>query len=254
MIDDFVLIKHELDWDIPHINIYPIGDLHIGSASFNTRIFKKWRETVLADPYGYVVMVGDMMDNGLKNSKTNSYEATMQPFEQKQWVKRELEPIAHKILGVVQGNHEYRSNIVADICPLYDIMAKLDLEDLYRPNMAFIKINVGRRTSDRQCSYTLVLTHGASKGKTENFGYAIDGMDVMITGHLHQPISRFPSKIVIDSKNEVVSLKGYTHISVPSFAEMGGYALKGLYLPQDSNKYPVITLSGQAKEVSVSWM
>ena len=254
ILNDFQLINHKLEVELPYINIYPIGDLHIGSGDFNEESFRRWKDVVTKDPYGKIVIIGDMLDNGLKTSKTNSFEASMQPFQQKQWLTNELRPLANKILGAVQGNHEYRSSIVADMFPLYDVLAKLDLEDIYRQNMAFMKINLGQRGAERQCSYTIVLAHGSSKAKTEKFSYAIDGMDVLINGHIHQPKTTFQSKIVIDSKNESVVLKDFMHITVPSFQRMGGYALRGMYMPQSSNMFPILRLGGTRKEMSVEWI
>jgi hypothetical protein len=177
----------------------------------------------------------------------------MRPREQKQALKEFLEPIAYKILGGTTGNHEYRSVNETDDCPLYDVMCKLDLEDLYRENMSFIKISLGQRTKDRQVTYTVVLGHGASKNKTANFSYSIDGMDVFVTGHTHQPANTFPSKIVIDCQNEQVRLQDFTHVTVPSFQQLGGYSLRGMYMPQGSSKFPVITLFGDSKGVDVLW-
>jgi len=154
-----------------------------------------------------------------------------------------------------RGNHEYRSIDEVDDCPLYDVMAKFDLEDIYRENMAFMKISLGEKSIDRQYTYTVVLGHGVSKNKTEMFGYSVDGMDVFITGHTHQPASTFPAKIVIDPHNNKVSLVEYTHVTVPSFQMLGGYALKGMYLPQSYSKIPVIELGGENKKgVSVHWI
>lgn len=252
---DFDLIVHKLPTEMSYVNVYPIGDVHIGSDHFNEKAFFGWKKAVEADPNGVVVIVGDLMDNGLKNSKTNSYEQLMRPRDQKQWLKTQFQSLADagKIIGACTGNHEYRSSQLTDECPLYDIMAKLDIEHLYRENMAFIKVAVGEKNKERQFSYNLVLAHGNSRGKTETFGYAIDGMDVFVTGHTHQPTSRFPAKIVIDSRNENVYMSGFCHVNVPSFQEFGGYALKGMYMPQDS-KYPVIRLNGERKEVNVLWV
>jgi hypothetical protein len=55
-------------------------------------------------------------------------------------------------------------------------------------------------------------------------------------------------------QNEIVSMKGYVHIVVPSIQSIGGYALKGMYLPQDSEKFPIVTLSGREKGVEVRWV
>lgn len=254
ILDDFQLINIKEDWELPYLNIYPIGDLHVGSGNFSQSSWDRWIKMVMEDEYARVVIVGDMLDNGLKNARTNSYEAKMQPFEQKQWLTQALRPIRDKIIGATTGNHEMRSGILADQYPLYDVLAKLDLEYLYRKNMAFIKINLGRRTNDRQCSYTMVLAHGASKTKSEKFSYAIDNMDIFVTGHVHQPNSAFRSKIVIDTKNEVVRMQDFVHITVPSFQKLGGYSLNAMYLGQSSTVFPIIKLSGEQKEVVVSWI
>lgn len=254
ILDDFVLINHKLSWDLPYINIYPLGDLHIGSGNFNQEAWDRWKKIVSNDPYSYIVLVGDLLDNGLKSSLTNSYQATMQPHEQQEFLLKELEPFKDKILANVSGNHERRSTILADIYPMYNLMVRLGKERLFRENMAFIKINLGTRKSDRQSSYVITLAHGASKTKTERFGYAIDGMDALITGHIHQPKSAFQSKIVIDSKNESVSMKDFVHITVPSFQSVGGYTLQRMYMPQSSRVIPVLRLNGDRKELEVKWV
>lgn len=252
IINDFEMVVHKLSRDLDEVNIYPLGDLHIGSPQFNLPLWKKWKQMVMDDPNGYVVIIGDLVDNGLKTSLTNSYEATMRPMEQKKWLADELKPLKDKILGACRGNHEARSIKVADYCPVYDVMTKLDLEDLYRENMAFLKVNLGAKRKDRQFSYGIVLAHGASNTKVKQFAYSIDGVDLMVTGHTHDPQSHFPRKIVMDMKNEVVYQQDFTRLVVPSFLNTGGYALTAMYLPQ-SNKIPVVKLSGLEKKVSVLW-
>lgn len=252
--EDFDLIVHKLDRELPHINIYPIGDLHIGSKEFNLDAFQRWKKMVMDDEFAKVVIVGDIMDMATKSSKTNIYEATMNPYEQKEWVTNEFGDIKDKILGAIQGNHEYRANNLLGICPMYDVLAKLDLEDLYRPNMAFIKLNLGSRTADRQCSYNIVLAHGQAKGRTKDFPYVIDGLDIMFTGHFHTPENHIRSKIVIDSKNESVGMKEFIHLSVPSFTNYGGYVMRGMFIPNDGNKIPIIQLDGREKGTTITWM
>lgn len=253
MRNDFDLIVHKLDRDLEYINIYPIGDLHIGSEQFSEKAFRRWKDAVLADPNGYVVLIGDIMDMATKNSKTNVFQATMTPFDQKWWVATEFEELKDRILGGVQGNHENRSNNLVGSCPMYDVFAKLDIEHLYRFNMAFIKINLGQRRADRQVSYTIVLGHGATKGRTKLFPYMIDGMDAFISGHFHSPSTEFLSKIVVDNQNEVVTVKPFMHISVPSFTEIGDYTLRGMYYPTDGNKFPILSLDGKTKNTELLW-
>lgn len=253
MQNDFSMIVHKLDEELDSINIYPLGDLHIGSADFDDELWENWKSMVRKDPKARIVMIGDMTDNGLKTSKTNSYEATMSPWEQKVWLSEQLEEFKDIILGACRGNHEERTVYLAGGCPLYDVMAKLDIEDLYRDNMAFIKVSLGKKNAERQWSYGIVLAHGASKGKTDKFSYAIDGMDIFVTGHTHQPAVYFPSKIVMDVRNDVITERTMMHIVVPSFIKTGGYGLRALYMPQ-GKKFPVITLSGVKKEMNVQWI
>ena len=253
MKNDMELIVHKFGTELDGITVYPMGDLHIGSPEMNWEIFDCWLEQVGNDPTGYMVLLGDIFDNALKGSKTNSYESSLRIRDAKDKLERKLRPITEKILAAIPGNHEYRSIMASDSCPLYDVMARLRLEDLYRENMAFIKILVGQRTVDRQCSYTLTLVHGGSKTKANHFGYAIDGLDVLVTAHTHEPLSRFPSKIVIDSHNGVVRQVGFAHVVVPSLLSYGGYVARTMYAPQDYTKFPRILLSGKTKEVSVLW-
>lgn len=250
---DFDLEVRKLARDLDSVRIYPIGDVHIGSAEFDVFKWTQWKRKVLSDPNGLVIMVGDILDNTLKNSKGNCYENGMNPREAKEFLYEELLPLKDRIIGAVQGNHCYRSTQLTGDCPLYDVMCRLQIEDLYRENMLFLKLNVGEKSNKKQCSYTFAVAHGVSKNKTEQFGYALDGVDCFITGHTHDPTVKFPAKIVVDSHNECVRVVGFNHIVVPSFHGLGGYALKGMYLPKSNELSPIIGLSGRDKDLSVTW-
>ena len=253
MENDFKLVQHKLPDTQPHVNVYPIGDLHVGSPNFNKKSFKRWKDAVTNDPYAKSVMVGDRLETGLQSSHTNSYDATLSPRQQKEFLLDEFAPLKDKVIGAVQGNHEHRSTIMVDSYPLFEVLDKLDIGHVYRKNMCFVKVNVGRRTTQRQCSYTLVLAHGGSSTKTKKFSYAIDGMDAFITGHIHSPDSAIPTKIVIDNNNGSVGFKDFVHLVVPSYQELGGYTLRGMYTPQSSKVIPVLRLSGTEKHMSVIW-
>ena len=252
---DFDLIVYKLDRDLPHINLYPLGDTHIGSKEFNLDAFNRWKKAVMADEFGRVVIVGDIMDMATKTSLTNLYESTMTPMQQKLWVTEQFMDFKDKIIAAIPGNHEYRGNKLTGMCPLYDVLAKLNLEYLYRANMAFLKINLGSRNAERQCSYTVVLAHGKVKRRTmDYFPYAIDGMDIFINGHFHDPGDNFKSKIVIDSKNESISMRNFIRLTVPSFTTYGGYGMRGMYMPSDGEKFPIIRLDGSKKNTELHWV
>lgn len=121
MLNDFVMVKQKLPWDYPYIHIYPCADVHAGSIEHDEKLFRLWVQTVHDDPYGYAVLAGDMMNNGVKTSKTNVYEETMRPSQQKEYLFDSLKPIKEKILGACGGNHCYRNIREVDDDPLYDV-------------------------------------------------------------------------------------------------------------------------------------
>jgi hypothetical protein len=191
----------------------------------------------------------------------------MYPSEQKKMMAKILEPVKDRILCILPGNHERRSGKDADDDPCYDIAAKLDIESLYRENIAFVKIQMGEKETasgkvsagkDRP-TYTLVVTHGSGGGiltggsvnRGERFGYVIDGMDALIVGHTHKPYTTQPGKIKIDPYNNKVSVKPFKLVSATSWLEYGGYAAQKMLLPS-SHCLNTLTLRGDKKEIVVT--
>ena len=100
------------------ITIIPLADAHYGSAEFNEPKWHRVIQRIQDDPSCFCVLVGDLIDNGLKNSVTNVYRQTAMPRDQKRWLANELTPIKHKILAAVGGNHERRTAREVDADPL----------------------------------------------------------------------------------------------------------------------------------------
>ena len=258
MLPDFEMIIHK--FDNSDITIIPIADVHLGSRECMEQEFIKFIESVKDAPNVYLILGGDLIDNGLKNSLTNVYRATMPPSQQKREMANILAPVADKILCAVSGNHERRSGKDADDDPVYDIMAKIDREDVYRENMAFLKLQFGDidGCGTTNPTYTLVVTHGAGGGQLtsgavlrgERFGYAVDGMDALIIGHTHKPFVTNPGKIFIDSRHNKVSIKPFKVINMTSWLKYGDYAAAKMLLPSTHNLH-TLTLCGSKKEMVV---
>jgi hypothetical protein len=177
-----------------------------------------------------------------------------------------LKPIKDRILCAVSGNHEARSLKDDDIDLTYDIMAKLDIEDVYRPNMCFMKVSLGKRSYAPKTplqSYTFAVTHGAGGGiytgatvnRNERFGNVIEGLDCLIVGHTHKGTVSKPSKIVIDRTNNNVSMSHYTVISMVSWLNYGGYAMRKMLLPAHVADPQILRLnmSKTNKKIEVVW-
>jgi hypothetical protein len=256
MLSDFKLIVRKFPTDYDHINVYPVADAHIGAPEFSEHRFRKWSDTVIADERGYIAIAGDMLNNGLKNSKTNVYEETMRPAAQKDYLTDALSPLRDRILCGVGGNHEYRSVRESDTDPLYDVFCRLGIGELYRQNAAFLKLALGARRTNtknpRQFAYTMAVAHGAGKHKTDRWTEAVEGVDAFITAHTHEARVTPPSKIRIDPHNETVLLQDYVHIVCNPLLDYGGYALRGMFTPKGSTRIQVLRLSGTAKEMQVT--
>ena len=174
-----------------------------------------------------------------------------------------LEPLAKegRILCAVPGNHERRSLKDADDDPMYDIMTKLDIEHLYRPTTAYMKIQIGNVESDGRTNptYCLAVNHGAGGGaltgsavnRGERFGYAIDGLDCLILGHTHKPVHSQPGKIKVDAHNKRISIKPFKLVIASSWLSYGGYAAEKLLLPSTHAAQEII-LRGNRKAIKLT--
>lgn len=260
MLSDFELITHHFP-ENKDILIFPISDVHLGAAEHMEREWAEFCRQIKETPNAYIVLGGDLINNATRNSVSNVFEETMRPREQKKLIAEMLTPIRDRILCAVSGNHERRSGKDADDDPTYDIMCKLDLEHIYRENMAFVKVRFGKVdfNGGHNPTYMLAVMHGAGGGvltggavnRNERFGYVIDGADCLIVGHTHKPFVTQPSKIKIDPYNNKVDIKPFKVVSSTSWLNYGGYAAQKMLLPS-SHAPQVITLCGKRKNIKVT--
>ena len=259
MKSDFDLIIHRLP-ECKEAKLCFVGDLHVESIGCNRAAWDDFCGNVLSDKFAYLCILGDMMNNATKHSVSNCYEDTMRPREAKKFLMNSLKPLTERILCMVPGNHEARNRDVDDD-PLYDVACKLDLEDIYRPNAAFLKLcfgsrNNGNGTEKALQTYTACVLHGAGGGvlsgatvnRNERFATSVlEGVDILAVGHTHKGIVSKPSKIVVDCTHNSVTQKSMTVISCCSWLSYGGYALRKMLLPhqaQDPEQPQTVLLGG----------
>ena len=225
---------------LKHVTIYPLADIHLGSEDADIEAFERLVADISKDDNAYAVLAGDMIDNGIKSSVTNSYRQTMRPSDQKREMARMLYPIRDKILCILPGNHCYRSAKETDDCPAYDIASKLDLEDVYRENMAFIRIRLGKDTAhQRPYRYFIGVVHGAGGGaqagssvnKTDAFMQPIEGLDVLIRAHDHKPYALRTSKIEFDSGRNVMRQRPILEMCSGGWMRYAGYPVRKMLRP-----------------------
>ena len=242
MKNDFIPVINRIPID-KHpkgLTLIPLADAHYGSQEFNETLWHNTLRRIQDDTDCYCCLVGDLIDNGLRNSLTNVYQATASPGEQKEWLYNELLPIKDKILAAVGGNHERRTMKETDQDPLYDVMCRLGIEDKYRQNICFMQVKLTYQTKEREkqrCAYSFAITHGAGGGqyigssanRVQNFGMAIEGIDCLITGHTHKPVTFPVTKLLF--YNGAVVRKQFVVAVASSFLNYGGYPVQKLMTP-----------------------
>lgn len=266
MLGDFELITHELRGG-HDITIIPVSDVHLGAAECMEKEFVEFIDRVRQTENVYLTLGGDLLNNATKSSVSNIYDEVYRPSTAKRMMANILEPVRDRILCAVGGNHERRSSKDVDDDITYDIMAKLDIENLYRENVAFLKIQMGRETDGNgnrsrgklRPTYCIAVTHGSGGGvltgagvnRNERFGYALDNVDALIVGHTHKPYTTQPGKVYVDLNNNKVSVKPFKVISSTSWLSFGGYAAQKMLLPS-THCLQTLLLRGDKKEMIVT--
>ena len=263
---DFDIIVHKIPTK-KELHLHAVGDLHAGSIEANLKGWERFNDIILSDPQAYVIFLGDLMNNATKSSVSNCFEEIMRPRDQKIYLKEKLADLAKsgKILAMVPGNHENRSLKDADDNPLYDVAAKLDLEDVYRENLALVKIvldNGGRNP----CMYSVLASHGAGGGMLtgssvnhyERFASYWNGVDIFCFGHSHKPFVTKPNKIELDLAHDRVRKKSTVLMTVPSWLDYAGYSLRGLMSPVEDAKPDqpmglVLSAKPTDREIKIVW-
>ena len=263
MLNDLDLIRHMFP---EAIDIYPIADVHLGALEHCETEWQAFLKRVENDN-AYLILAGDLINNNTRGVRfANPFDEVVRPREAKRRMVEYLKPVKDRILCVVSGNHEARTLRDSDQDITYDICSKLDIEHLYRENMALMAVALGMRNTESNplCTYTFCVTHGSFGGvltggavnKNERYpGMAIDGLDCFIAGHVHKGFVTKPAKIVIDSRNRCVTMKHYVVISCVSWLNYGGYAAKALMTPShvcDPQRLRLVA-SKDNKKIITTW-
>lgn len=230
MQNDLDLIIKQYSDDMNVLRVYALGDVHVGSPQFDEKAIKKKIQIIHDDPNAAVCLCGDLGDYGLKNSKTNVYQATMSPRQQQEYIYELFKPIANKFSAVVPGNHEERITREVGTCPLYDLCVLWGIPEVYRQNVAITKYAFGREPGQiRQNTFVGITTHGTTRNKHRKFIACFDCIDFAVSGHTHTPEYSPHGKIRVNSITNTAAHVPYKEIVVDASMIPGGYAIKHEY-------------------------
>lgn len=245
-----------------NIEIKVLSDLHIGSPKCIISELKKEIDAIAKDPNCYVLLGGDLIDNGTKGS-VNPYGDVMSPMDQMKLVIDILSPIKTKILGICQGNHEERTYKESGTDLTWFLAKEFGLEDSYDPVGLCVFIRFGNTTKNwkkgndtgrcartNQVIYSIYMTHGSGGGATiggkanalHKRG-AMISCDVICMGHTHQPMTWKEETFVANNNSRKLIRKETTYVMTGSWLEQEDYSQK-LGMAPTSRALPVIELNG----------
>jgi predicted phosphodiesterase len=213
--------------------IVPVGDIHLGAAACDESALKRVIERIANDPYCYWICMGDVCD--FINVSDPRFDAssmadwiTIKELGDVASAQRDkflgyIEPIAHKCLAVVKGNHEevisrkYERDIfleiVSGIKRLGDIPQnqRLGVGVYGWLRLAFYRSKKGKR-KDGYSKIDINLHHGFTGGRLAG-AKALNmqrwlwshACDIAIFGHSHN-ISSQPEAVEYLDRNDNIRL------------------------------------------------
>ena len=228
------------DFDSSSFNLYPFGDIHLGSPQSDEPFARQVVKKIKDDPKGVWVGMGDLMENALVGSKSDVYTQTIPPKEQVEYLTELLKPIKEKCLFLIAGNHEQRTMRLAGLSPEQFIAYNLGVPFRGFSCYAYFTVPVGDKcttTKDgiRRCGFECYFHHNYGGGYTmggkvnsaEKLRLITPTADAIFSGHFHIT-SRIPNSWrelshTIDPPT-IINRTGYDYITGSALSWDKSYA------------------------------
>jgi len=251
-------IRADLSAEHKSIELLVLADYHYADPNSDHDAIRKDIDYVNTHENAYCVLAGDLLDCALKSSLGDAY-VNLSPMEELTAMMELIQPIAHKVLAIVGGNHEarhYRTNGV-DMTRL--LARQLGIENKYSPDTALLFLRVGRDSKSnghhRQILYTIYLTHGSGGGRKEggkiqrlaDYAQIVDA-DIYICGHTHLPASFKTGFARPSAANSSITYCAKLYVNSAAKLNYGGYGDTGGFKPPCTDT-PMILLNGEKKEM-----
>lgn len=251
-------IRADLPAEHKSIELLVLADYHYADPHSDHDAIRKDIDYVNSHENAYCVLAGDLLDCALKSSLGDAY-VNLSPMEELTAMMDLLQPISHKILCAVGGNHEarhYRTNGV-DMTRL--LMRQLGIEDRYSPDTAVLFLRFGKGSAgthhSRPILYTIYLTHGSGGGRKEggkiqrlaDYAQIVDS-DIYVCGHTHLPASFKTGFARPSAANNSITYCTKLYVNCAAKLSFGGYGDTGGYKVPCIDT-PHILLSGEVKDM-----
>lgn len=228
-----------------------LGDLHIGSKDCDMKAIQSHIDWVKANKNVLVLMMGDTINCGLKNSVgAGNFDDTINPDVQIETAIEMLKPIKDRIIGNYDGNHANRISNETTLSPEKMIAVALGIP--YLNKGCFNHIRFGSQT------YIIYGTHGSTGATTvsgalntcmklANYNMA----DVYAMGHTHNLATYSQVIHEVDKKDKTMIEKKRQFVLTGGFLKWkGSYAEAKNYAPLKIGAAKAI-LNGKRHDVHI---
>ena len=173
-----------------------LGDMHIGDELCDLDLIKNTIEYIKKTKECYCILNGDLINNALKTSKSDSYKEQMTIEQEQDLLIDLLTPIKDKILVMATGNHEYKTSLLAGINPLKAVALALGIKDKLVENSYLLNMEFGTAHGVKNLNnkYVVFGIHGGSGGgrragatanALQDMALIRPDMDLYIHSHTH---------------------------------------------------------------------
>lgn len=241
--NEILPIKTKLETDGNNLKIYVLSDAHLGDANADIPTLKKIINFIKETPECYCILLGDILNTALKNSKSDIYSETLSVMDAQKLALELLTPIKDKIIAMTPGNHENRVWREVGVDLSLWLAEKLGLEDRYRNNAISLSIQFGKDINGNPFRLNIFGQHGQygggrKLGSAMNALEDLDGIvgnaDIYIRAHTHQPIQGSRNVFLFNDQGNIEKSTKY-YFNSPSVLNYGGYAFDKGYKPTDDN-------------------
>lgn len=239
-----------------YASVYFLGDWHVGSKGFASGRFASYRRRIIEDQHAYWVGMGDYADlitTTDPRAVMDMYEPGMYTPEaladpgkyQAERVIEEAEPMAHKCLGLLPGNHEtkykkhnLRSWFVNEIGPALRDLAPEDYRERfildYEDWLILRFVREGQDPKAGTATCVCWLYHGSGGGqlkgakalRQQRRAWRMGAAHLIVTAHAHESLAFPETAYEVDRRTGRVVARKVQTLLAGSFKLRGGWEVE----------------------------
>lgn len=256
------------DLDEP-VRLHATGDWHMGERGCVESLLRRDIETIAADDRALVLLMGDLAGciapDDQRRFDPSSVGVGLTIDDLNDWggacvrmVTAMAEPIAHRVVGVVEGNHEmgYRQHKQQPITRM--IASALGAPALGYTCLFAVRFRAGKHHRDLE----VMATHGSGAAATPGGKlnrlirtmHSVDA-DLVLMGHVHDCIHYGRARLYRDGAQvgERKQLGVVTGTYLATYSQgHSGYGERAGYSPVVLG-HPVITITPRTLAMTVGW-